>query len=169
MAAPGGRVALWPPPGNSVCGVQPDCGTGALFSLAEIFTANRSSFDVQFGYTGAYTAGAHGLIPATVTNATVVQDPDQEFDPNDGFSNAHTFNLSGVAFFRLAIPPEATEVEADLDVYVFDPNGDLVASSTAGGTEEVDISLPADSWTVYAGWQTSVHSAEHGRAFTGNW
>jgi subtilisin family serine protease len=134
---------------------------GALFSApAEVFGSGETgsaSFDVQFGYTGSYTAGAHGLIPATVTTATVVQDPDQEFDPDDGFSNAHTFNLSGVAFFRLAIPPEATEVDADLDVYVFDPNGDLVASSTAGGTEEVvDISLPADgTWTVYVhGWQT---------------
>ncbi|RPJ28788.1 MAG: hypothetical protein EHM33_03330 [Chloroflexi bacterium] len=134
---------------------------GALFSApAEVFGSGETgsaSFDVQFGYTGSYTAGAHGLIPATVTTATVVQDPDQEFDPDDGFSNAHTFNLSGVAHFRLAIPPEATEAEADLDVYVFDPNGDLVASSTSGGTEElVDISLPADgTWTVYVhGWQT---------------
>ncbi|MBN2119394.1 MAG: S8 family serine peptidase [Anaerolineales bacterium] len=134
---------------------------GALFDApGEISGTGESgsaSFDVQFGYTGAYAAGAHGLVPATVTNATVLQDPDQEFDPNDGFSNAHTFNLSGVAFFRLAMPPEATEADADLDVYVFDPNGDLVASSTAGGTDElVDILLPADgTWTVYVhGWQT---------------
>ncbi|HET9915187.1 MAG TPA: S8 family serine peptidase [Anaerolineales bacterium] len=134
---------------------------GALFDApAEVSGSGESgsvSFDVQFGYTGSYTAGAHGLVPATVTNATVVQDPDQEFDPDDGFSNAHTFNLSGVAHFRIAIPPEATEDGADLDVYVYDPNGDQVASSTAGGTEElIDISLPADgTWTVYVhGWQT---------------
>jgi hypothetical protein len=92
-----------------------------------------------------------------VTTDTVVQDPDQDFDPDDGFSNAHTFNLSGVAHFRIAMPPEATEAGADLDIYVFDPDGNLAASSTAGGTEElIDISLPADgTWTVYVhGWQT---------------
>jgi subtilisin family serine protease len=140
---------------------SPIAVNGALFSApAEVFGSGETgsaSFDVQFGYTGSYTAGAHGLIPATVTNATVVQDPDQDFDPGDGFSNAHTFNLSGAAFFRIAIPPEATEPDADLDVFVFDPNGDLVASSTSGGTEEqVDILLPADgAWTVYVhGWQT---------------
>jgi hypothetical protein len=120
-------------------------------------TSGSLSFVVQFGYTGSYAAAAHGLIPATVTTATVVQDPDQNFDPGDGFSNVHTFNLSGAAHFRIAMPPEATEANADLDIYVFDPNGDLAATSTASGTDEqVDIPLPADgTWTVYVhGWQT---------------
>lgn len=132
---------------------------GALFSApAEVSGSGDSgsaSFDVKFGYNGSYTAGAHGLIPATVTTDNVLQDPDQDFDPNDGFSNVHTFNLSDAAFFRIAMPPEATEVSADLDIYVFDPNGDLVAASTSGGTEElVDILLPEDgTWSVYVhGW-----------------
>ena len=141
--------------------VSPIAVKGALFDAPlEISGSGESgsaSFNVQFGYTGDYMAGAHGLIPATVTNATVLQDPDQTFDPGDGFSNAHTFNLSGVAHFRLALPPESTEPDADLDVYVYDPNGDLVATSTAGGTnEQIDIQLPEDgTWTVYVhGWQT---------------
>ena len=73
----------------------------------------------------------------------------------DGFSNAHDFALSGAAYFRLAIPPDATEANADLDVFVYDPDGDLVATSTAGGTNElVEILLPEDGvWTVYVhGW-----------------
>jgi subtilisin family serine protease len=134
---------------------------GALFAAPdEVLGTGESgsvSFDVQFGYTGSYTAAAHGLIPATITNATVVQDPDQEFDPGDGFSNVHKFNLSGAAHFRIAIPPEATEPDADLDIYIFDPGGNLVAASTAPGTNElVDIPLPVDgTWTVYVhGWQT---------------
>lgn len=133
----------------------------ALFNAPDEVTGTgvdgSVSFDVQFGYTGEYTAAAHGLVPATLTNDTVVQDPDQTFDPADGFSDAHTFELSGAAHFRIAIPPEATEPEADLDVYVVDPNGDLVASSTSGATDElVDIPQPADgTWTVYVhGWQT---------------
>ena len=36
---------------------------------------------MNFGYTGAYTAAPHGLVPATVTSDNVLQDPDQTFDP----------------------------------------------------------------------------------------
>ncbi len=118
------------------------------------------SFPVEFGYTGAYTAAAHGLVPATLTNANVKQDPDQTFDPSDtgaGGANAHTFNLSNVGVFRVAIPPEAVDdPDADLDVYVYNPSGTQVASSTLGGTdEEVTIQDPANgTWTVYVhGWQ----------------
>ena len=132
----------------------------ALFSApAEVDGSGESgtaSFDVSFGYTGSYTAAAHGLEPATVTSDNVLQDPDQSFDPNDGFSNLHQFVLSGAAFFRIAIPPEATEADADLDVFVFDPGGALVASSTSPGTDElIDILLPANgTWSVYVhGWQ----------------
>jgi hypothetical protein len=59
--------------------------------------------------------------------------------------------------FRVAIPPEATEENADLDVYVYGPSGTLVGSSTLGGTaEEVTLQDPADgTYTVYVhGWQT---------------
>lgn len=133
---------------------------GALFDAqSEVETDGvdgSASFEVKFGYAGAYSAAAHGLEPATVTTDTVVQDPDQEFDPDDGFSDAHTFDLSGAAWFRVAIPPEATEADADLDVYVFDPDGTLVATSTSPGTdEEINIPSPADgTWTVFVhGWQ----------------
>jgi hypothetical protein len=125
---------------------------GSVSGAGETGTA---SIPVSFGYTGPYTASAHGLVPATVTSDNVLQDPDQTFDPGDGFSNAHPFLLSGAAFFRIAIPPEATEADADLDVYVYDPDGNLAAASTLGGTdEEVSIESPADgTWTVYVhGW-----------------
>jgi hypothetical protein len=97
------------------------------------------------------------LAENVVISDTVVQDPDQTFDPNDGFSNAHEFDLTGAAYFRLALPPGSTEADADLDVFVADPSGAIVAQSTAGGTDElIDIALPAPgTWTVYVhGWQT---------------
>lgn len=112
-------------------------------------------FDVRFGYTGAYQAEAGGLQPAVLVSDTVVQDPDQAFDPEDGLSNTHTFELAGASVFKLAIPPEATEAEADLDVFVYDPDGNLAATSTNPGTDEViTIRHPADgTWTVYVhGW-----------------
>ena len=120
--------------------------------------SGSASFDVSFGYTGTYSAAAHGLVPATVTHDNVLQDPDQTFAPSDvaaGGANLHQFNLSGVQHFRIAMPPESTEADADLDIYVYNPSGTLVATSTAGGTEEqVDISNPADgTWSVYVhGW-----------------
>jgi hypothetical protein len=124
-----------------------------------------TSFDVTFGYTGDYSAAAHGLVPATVTTDNVVQDPDQTFDPNDGYSNPHTFDLSGEAFFRIAMPPDAVSNPAiDLDIFVYDPTGVQVASSTSGGTNElVDILLPMDgTWTVWVhGWQTAGPSADY--------
>ena len=115
-----------------------------------------TSFDVSFGYTGEYAAAAHGLEAATVISDNVLQDPDQTFDRNDGFSNVHQFAVSGAALLRLAMPPEATEADADLDLFLFDPAGQLAATSTNGGTDEqIDIVLPDDGiWTLYVhGWQ----------------
>jgi len=143
---------------------------GSLFNApAEIDGSGESgsaSFDVNFGYTGSYSAAAHGLEPATVTSDNVVQDPDQDFDPDDGYSNKHVFDLSGAAFFRIAMPPEsvADPDAIDLDLFVFDPTGTQVASSTSAGTDElIDIQLPADgTWSVYVhGWQTAGPSADY--------
>ncbi len=114
-----------------------------------------ASFDLTFGYTGEYTAAAHGLEAATVISDNVLQDPDQEFDPDDGFSNAHEFVTSGAALLRVAIPPEATEANADLDIFLYNPAGEEVATSTNGGTnEQIDVVLPEDgTWTLYVqGW-----------------
>lgn len=134
---------------------------GALFDAPEEVagtgTSGTLSFPVKFGYTGAYTAAAHGLVKATLTHDNVRQDADQTFDPADiatGGADLHQFTLSGAAHFRIAMPPEATEANADLDIYVVGPNGEE-SSSTAGGTDElIDIANPADgTWKVYVhGW-----------------
>jgi subtilisin family serine protease len=153
----------WSATGGGIEVYSPIAVRGSLIAVPDGITGSGSegsaSFEVQFGYTGAYTATAHGLEPAVVINDNVRQDPDQNFDPADvtaGGANVHEFNLSGAAFFRVAIPPSATEADADLDVFVYDPDGNQVATSTNGGTDEVvDIVLPADGvWQVYVhGWQ----------------
>jgi subtilisin family serine protease len=137
---------------------------GTLFEApAEILgsgVSGSASFNVKFGYTGAYTAASHGLTPATVTQDKVFQDVDQTFSPSDVATNGarlHEFNLSGVAHFSIKMPQESTEANADLDIYVYNPSNVLVASSTAGGTQEsIDIRLPVDgTWKVYVhGWST---------------
>ena len=128
---------------------------GAPAAISGSGASGTASFNVAFGFSGAYTAAPHGLIPATVASDNVLQDPDQTFNPNDGFSDLHQFNLSGAAQLRIVLPPEATEAGADLDIFVYNPNGVQVASSTNGGTDEqIDIVLPMDgTWSVFVhGW-----------------
>jgi hypothetical protein len=127
--------------------------------------AGSVSLPVKFGYTGAYTAGAHGLVSATVVNDTVAQDPDQTFDPADGFSDAHPIVVSGAALLRIKIPPDAVaNANIDLDLYVLGPNGDLVGQSTSGGTDEqVDIANPVNgTYTAYVhGWAVGATPAAY--------
>jgi subtilisin family serine protease len=128
---------------------------GAPAAISGSGADGSAGFDVIFGYSGSYTAASHGLVSAAVASANVLQDPDQAFDKADGFSNVHQFNVSGAALLRVAIPPEATEANADLDIFLHDPSGTLVATSTNGGTDEqIDIVLPADGvWELYIhGW-----------------
>jgi len=148
---------------------SPIAVNASLFSAPDSVSGTgedgSASFDVQFGYTGDYTAAAHGLETATVINDNVPQDPDQTFDPADGFSDAHDFTTTGAAYLRLAIPPDAVaSADVDIDIYLYDSAGNQVASSTAGGTDEtIDILLPADdTWTLYVqGWQTVDPTADY--------
>ncbi|HEY8474272.1 MAG TPA: S8 family serine peptidase [Natronosporangium sp.] len=136
----------------------------ALSSPAEVTgtgTEGSASFDVQFGYDGAYSAAGHGLVPMVGVTDSVGQDPDQEFDPNDPVGvTAHEFELSGTAHLRLALTTadlSPANPDIDLDLFLFNSAGEQVASSTQGGTDElIDLTLPADdTYTLYVhGWQT---------------
>jgi hypothetical protein len=141
---------------------------GSLFTapteISDSGASGTGSFEVHFGYTGDYSAAAHGLETPTIIGDNVVQDPDQNFNPLDGFSNAHMFSLSGAAYLRVKLPPDSASGGADLDLYVYDPSGSLVGSSTQFGTDEqIDIPFPMDgTWTVYVhGWSTPGGSADY--------
>ena len=132
---------------------------GALFDApAEVGTGTSGSvsFPVKFGYTGAYTAAAHGLVQATLTHANVKQDPNQEFAPGDvttGGANLHS------RWCRVLPDRDTTRgdrANADLDIYVVGPNGEEF-DSTAGGTDEmIDISARpmARGRSMCHGWST---------------
>lgn len=149
----------WSDPSGTYTVYSPIAVKSTLFSAAQLVAgsgeAGSASFDVSFGYTGDYTASAHGLVAATVTTDNVVQDPDQVFDPADGFSNGHDIVVSGAAYLRIAIPPEATEANADLDIFLLNSAGTVIASSANGGTDElIELVLPADdTYTLWVhGW-----------------
>ncbi len=143
---------------------------GALFAAPDDVsgqgTAGSVTVPVQFGYTGAYTANAHGPVPTTHLTGTVLQDPDQTFDPNDPTgTTAVPITVTNSAFLRLKLdtadltPPDPN---TDIDLYLFDADGNPVASSTAGGTnEQIDLPVPADgTYTLYVhGWQVTGGSA----------
>jgi hypothetical protein len=121
-------------------------------------TDGSLSFDVTFGYTGAYTAAAHGLEAATEMAGNVVQDPDQSFDRFDGFSTLHMVTVpAGTAFARFSLFDDYTDGNDDLDLYVYRPNGTFHGGSGSGtSAEQVNAAFPmAGDWFVFVhGWGT---------------
>ena len=126
-------------------------------------TDGSASFDVQFGYTGDYAAGAHGLVARVDTTDTIYQDPDQTYpsaDDGDGV-NRHDFAINGAAFvrFSLVIPGDD-----DIDLFLENSSGTIVAQSTSGGTNElIELLLPADdTYTmVVHGWSVPSEPLEY--------
>lgn len=121
-----------------------------------------ASIPVAFGYTGVYTAEAHGLSPDVLLPGGVAMDPDQEFDPADPTgTTAHEIEVNDAAFFKIALnSADLTPANPaiDIDLYLYNSAGDEVAISTSGGTaEEILLEAPAnDTYTLYVhGWQTT--------------
>jgi subtilisin family serine protease len=124
-------------------------------------TDGAVEFPIQFGWTGPYTAAPHGPVASVPFAGTVDQDPDQTFDPNDPTgTTAISLATSGAAFLRVRLTTDDLTVpdpDVDLDLYLYDSAGVEVASSTAGGTNELlELPLPPDdTWTLFVhGWQT---------------
>jgi hypothetical protein len=133
--------------------------------LAASGTDSSLSFDVGFGYNGDYTAAAHGLEPANLTNGNVVQDPDQSFDPGDGYSTLHFVNVpAGSAFARFSLFDAYTDGTDDLDLYVFYPSGSFAGGSGSGtSAEQVDVIFPpaGDYFVFVHGWGTDGPEANY--------
>jgi subtilisin family serine protease len=132
---------------------------GSLFSAPDTVsgsgTDGATSFDVQFGYTGSYAAAPHGLVADAQTSGAIGKDPDQTYpSPDDSPVGVQkiAFPVSGAAFVRweMAIPgPD------DIDLFLENSSGTIIAASTNGGTDElVELFLPADdTYTmVVHGW-----------------
>jgi subtilisin family serine protease len=120
------------------------------------------SVPVAFGYTGAYTTGAHGLSPDVLVPGSVSMDPDQEFDPVDSTgTTAHVIAVADAAFLKIGLDtadltPAGPAI--DIDLYLYNSAGEEVATSTSGGTaEEIILEAPANGkYTLYVhGWQTT--------------
>jgi subtilisin family serine protease len=117
--------------------------------------SGSASFGVKFGYTGAYAAAPHGLVAPILSSGAIGQDPDQTYPSGDDSPvgvQEWDFPINDAAFvrFELVIPGDD-----DIDLFLENSAGDIIASSTNGGTDElVELFLPAnDTYTmVVHGW-----------------
>ncbi len=109
-----------------------------------------ASFNVEFGYTGAYTAGVHGLNLPLVLQGFVDNDPTKTFSFRNG--NGVQINLIDVPdsqlYLRFALFDALTDGDDDLDMYVFycadGVNCNRIGESGEPTSEEqFDVALPA--------------------------
>ncbi|HEX6056512.1 MAG TPA: S8 family serine peptidase, partial [Intrasporangium sp.] len=138
-----------------------------------------SSYDVTFGYSGDFAAEARGLLKSTESAGSVAD------DPTDNFTTAPASSLeefpfavpAGTTYLRFSLFG-ASDPDDDLDLYLKDPSGALVAlSGNSGSVEEVNqVNPAAGTWTlVVHGWgviqatsEFTLHSWILGAADAGN-
>jgi hypothetical protein len=114
-------------------------------------TGGPISYDVKFGYTGAFGAAARGLIPAVMTAGSVADDPTDTFDPSGpGVTAIPVTIAAGTTYARFSLFDGNVTPASDLDLYVF-KGGTLVGGSATGtSNEEVNLLNPtAGAYTVY--------------------
>ncbi len=108
------------------------------------------SFPVEFGYTGAYTPGVHGLRLPLVLNGFVDNDPTKTFSFRS--DNGVTMHLVDVpvdeVYLRFSLFDTLTDGDDDLDLYVYycPDNVNCTKLGESGeptSQEEVNVLLPA--------------------------
>jgi hypothetical protein len=142
-------------------------------------TQVSGSYDVTFGYNGAFSATPRGLIPATVTPGTVSD------DPTDGACsltapNAQMIQVAipaGTTYARFSLFDADVTTGADIDMCVFNSASALVGSSGSGtSAEEVNVLNPAagtytvvvQGWGVVGSSPFKLHTWLLGSADAGN-
>ena len=125
-------------------------------ALAAPTQVGSGAYNVTFGYTGAFTATARGLIPSTVVSGTVTQDPDQTFDPAVTTGTiALPFTVpAGTTYLRLSLFDGDVASGSDIDLYVYRGNTPVGTSGAGGSDEEVSLVNPVEgAYTAYIhGW-----------------
>jgi len=131
-------------------------------SLTEL--AGQGQLGVDFGYTGDFVTGIHGLSAPGLRETSVVAD-----DPTDNYSfrfdngvNAHYFTLgTDELFLRVSLFDALTDGQDDLDLYLYhcptlSTCAEVGRSGSFTSSEEIDVLQPAAGlYTVHVhGFQT---------------
>ena len=131
---------------------------GAPASVSGSGASGTVDVPVKFGYDGPYSAVPSGLVASAPLTGTVGQDPDQKFgtpDDSQGGVTRLPVTIGDTSYWRIQY---AKPGDDDLDLYLLDARGTVVARSTAGGTDElIELSHPAaGSYTLAVhGWKVA--------------
>ena len=127
-------------------------------------TDGSLSFDITFGYTGEYTAGAHGLVPADMQPGNVVDDPANDINTALATGVGVTLHFvtipADTEYARFSLFDDYTDGDDDLDLYIFGPDtaGFPQVGGSGSGTSEEEVNLAAPAPGIYIavvhGWQT---------------
>ena len=139
-------------------------------------TDGSLDFDVTFGYSGAYTAGTHGLAEADTQAGFVIDDPSNDIESALATCDFSTFPYAcvgitwheytvpaGTAYARFSLFDEYVDGVDDLDLYVWRDSVDSVGgpnyvggSGSGTSAEEVNALLPdAGNYLIAVhGWGT---------------
>jgi hypothetical protein len=140
------------------------------------------NFTVKFGYNGAFTATARGLIPAAVTPGTVADDPT---DSTCSLSSPNAVLIpatipAGTTYARFSLFDADVNPGSDIDMCVF--SGTTLVGTSGSGTsaEEVNFSFSSPSasptaltvvvqgWGVVGSSPFKLHAWYLGTANAGN-
>jgi hypothetical protein len=113
-------------------------------------TQVSGSYGVTFGYTGAFSATARGLVAAATANGSVKQDPGGSFSRGGPGTVSFTVNVpAGSTYARFSLFNATSTPGSDIDLYVY--KGDTQVGSSGGGTadEEVNLVNPSGTYTVW--------------------
>ena len=143
----------------------------APVELNAVGDSGSLSYDVDFGYSGPFTAAPHGLVPATTTDGSVVDDPANDINTALDTGVGVTFEVvvipAGTAYSRISLFDDYTDGNDDLDLYVFGPQsaGFPFQGGSGSGTsaEEVNLASPAPGVYLVAvhGWGTDGPDANY--------
>lgn len=159
---------------HTVIAVQP-LSIDAPGEILSFGGSGSLTFPVEFGYTGAYSPGVHGLSLPLVIDGFVDEDPDKTFTfRTEGGVTAHLIDVpADQAYLRFATFDELTDGEDDLDMYVYYCPDDincfkLAESGEATSREQVDVFLPdAGTYVVFLhGFETDNVAGGPGSFYT---
>ena len=155
----------------------------SLTAPAEVTSFGGSgtiSFPVEFGYTGSYVPGVHGLRLPLVINGFVDNDPTKTFTFRSGSGvTAHLVDVpDGQLYLRFSLFDALTEGNDDLDLYLYyqpgtcnplDFRGTRVTES-GGPTSEEQVNVfrpPAGCYgALVHGYETDPSNSQPGTNYT---